>query len=184
LLTHPNTAMIVVIDARAVAPEMDCVALYMIWMWGCPVGVMMALSTSPRQKQKVTSMRKPKLLLTTAVQIMARGSVCEASFSSSDMWVAASAPRREKIGESCPTSTDRPTLPHPALSWNPPKTSLDGLRGPRTHMVMNMAKNPKMCRTKTIPSTSGSLRANSVLKRIENVATAITRRVPCHRSGM
>jgi hypothetical protein len=30
LLTHLNTAMIVVIDARAVAPGMDCVALYMI----------------------------------------------------------------------------------------------------------------------------------------------------------
>ena len=44
---------------------------------------------------------------------------------------------------------------------------------------MKMAKNPKMCSTKTIPSTSGSLRASSVLKSIEKVATAMTNRVPC-----
>jgi hypothetical protein len=67
--------MIVVIDASAVAPEIDRVALYMIWMCGCPVGELMALSTSPRQKQKVTSMRNPRLLFTAAVQIIARGRV-------------------------------------------------------------------------------------------------------------
>ena len=75
LLTQPKTAMMVVMDARTVAPETDLVALYRTWIWGWPVGVLITVLTSPRQKQKVTSMRKPRMLFTTAVAIMARGSV-------------------------------------------------------------------------------------------------------------
>jgi hypothetical protein len=134
----------VVIVASAVAPPTDCVALYIICMWGWPVAVARTLATSPRQKEKVMSIIRPNELLTMAVQIIARGRVCDASLSSSLMCVAASDPRRENMGASWPTKQDRPILPHPALSWNEPNTSLALLRGPSTHIVMKMAKKPKM----------------------------------------
>jgi hypothetical protein len=97
------------------------------------------------------------------------------------MCVAASEPSREKMGASWPTRHERPMLPHPALSWNEPKTSLAELRGPRTQIVIKMAKKPKRWRTRTVPSTRGSLRARSVLKMMEKLATAMMRSVPCHR---
>jgi hypothetical protein len=53
------------------------------WMNGYPVGVSRAVSTSPIQKQKVTSMIHPSTPLRTTVHIMERGRVREASLSSS-----------------------------------------------------------------------------------------------------
>jgi hypothetical protein len=100
LLTHPKMAMITVMVARTVAPVVDWVALYMIWICGWPVGVESTLSTSPRQKQKVMSIKKPRLLFTTAVHIMALGSVFDASWSSSLICVAASAPSSVIMGAS------------------------------------------------------------------------------------
>jgi hypothetical protein len=159
----------------------------MIWMKGWPVGVCRtSVTLVPRQKQNVMSMMNPSELLTTAVQTMARGRVCDASRSSSLMCVAASDPRRAKTGASWPTMHERATLPQGlvGLSWKVPNTSLALLRGPKTHMVMKIAKKPKMCKTRTVPSTRGSLRARRVLKMMEKLATATMKSVPCHCSGM
>ena len=79
LFTHPNIAMMTIMDARTVVLVVDWVTLYMICICGWPVGVESTLSTSPRLKQKTISIRKPRPLFTIAVQIMALGSVLDAS---------------------------------------------------------------------------------------------------------
>lgn len=75
----------------------------------------MALPTSPKQKQKVISMIIPRQLFVSAIQIIARGSVYEASCSSSEMCVAASDQSKETLGASCPSTRDKLMLPRLAL---------------------------------------------------------------------
>ena len=59
--------------------------------------------------QTYITMMNPRIPLKIAVQTMARGSVLEAFFNSSDIWVAASAPSNDVIGLIMPTRQARPT---------------------------------------------------------------------------
>lgn len=94
------------IEVITVAPPVDCVAFSKTWMNGNPFMATRdscRCEMSPRQKQNATSMAKPRVPLKIPVAIMALGSVYEASWSSSLMWVAASLPSKETVGPMIPT---------------------------------------------------------------------------------
>ena len=126
------------------APTCDFVVLWKTWMKGIISGFDKIFSTSPRQKQKVTSITKPREPFNAAVHIMAKGSVREASLISSDMCVAESGPMREKIGESMPTRQDRPMLPQlpPSVNWV--NTIEAGFRGARIQRAITITKKPQI----------------------------------------
>lgn len=133
---------------------------------------------------RVTIMTNPMDPLMTAVQIMANGRVRDASINSSDMWVALSGPMKEKTGDSIPTKQLKPCELHPPPLLKVVKTSLAGETSAKTQSTIRMAKKPQICRTRTIPSRSGSLDARNVLKMIEKLSTAQTMSVPCQAVGL
>ena len=61
------------------------VVLKKIWIKGKPVGVVRILSTSPRVKHSVITIKKPRTPFTATPAIMALGSVSEAFLISSHM---------------------------------------------------------------------------------------------------
>ena len=138
-------------------PTFELVAMKKVCTKGITSGFERMVPTSPRQKQKVTSMTKPRVPLIRHVQIIARGSTKEESLISSDMCTAESGPMKEKMGESMPTRQDRPILPQfpPSVNWV--KTSSAVLRGANTQRGIRIAKKPQMWKIRTIPSTRGSL---------------------------
>jgi len=68
-------------------------------------------------RRSYMAMIKPRMPLKMAVEIIARGRVLEAFFNSSDMCVAASAPRREVMGPNQPTRQARPAGTISATTW-------------------------------------------------------------------
>ena len=66
-------------------PTLEFVAMRKVWTNGMTSGLARMVSTSPKQKQKVTNITNPILPLITTVDIIARGSVIEASLISSDI---------------------------------------------------------------------------------------------------
>ena len=77
-----------------------------------------------------------------------------------------------------------PVVLQPPKFKNSVKTSFAGFRGARIQSGISTAKNPTMWMMRTIPSIIGSFLARKVLKMMQNAVMAITRSVPCHRSGM
>jgi hypothetical protein len=65
---------------------------------------------------------------------------------------------RATHGDIIPTNTESPVLDHPLL-LKVVNTSLPELRGAKTQRGTIIAKNPKMCRIRTMPSISGSFLA-------------------------
>jgi hypothetical protein len=150
-------------------------------MYGCPVGVSITLSKSPRVMQKVIINTRPNAPLMNVVQIMVLGICLDASLSSSDMWTAASAPNNGIITARMPIRAEVASLFQPPKLLNVVKTAAASPRGPRTQRVTITAKKPKTWIMRTIPSIKGSFFARKVLKKTENEATAQVRSVPCHR---
>lgn len=64
----------------------------------------------------------------------------------------------ETHGDIIPTRTESPVLDHPAL-LKVVNTSFASLRGAKTHSGIIIAKKPKTCRIRTMPSISGNFRA-------------------------
>jgi hypothetical protein len=73
------------IDVMTDVPACDLVAMRNVWTNGMTFGLERMVSTSPRQKQNVTNITKPREPLMTTVHIIARGNVIEASLISSDI---------------------------------------------------------------------------------------------------
>ena len=69
-------------------PTLDLVAMRKVWTNGMTSGLERMVSTSPRQKQNVTNITKPREPLMTTVHIIARGNVREASLISSDIYTS------------------------------------------------------------------------------------------------
>lgn len=107
------------------------------------------------------------------------------------MWVAASLPSKATVGPMMPTKQATAVLDQgrwPDWSKVPllkvKNTSFAvALVGDKTTNGTMIAKNPRICRIKTVPSTKGSLRARRVLKMPQNAAMAMTMRVPCQGCG-
>jgi hypothetical protein len=70
-------------EVIAVAPAFDCVAFSKISMNGYPVGVLKALSTSPMQNKMARIMAKLSAPLRNMVKNMLRGTLIDASLTSS-----------------------------------------------------------------------------------------------------
>lgn len=81
------------------------------------------------------------------------------------------------IGDVKPIIADTPVVDQPPLLLNSSKIC-GCARGAITHKGMMMAKKPAKWRIRTVPSTSGSREANTVLKAIEKAMAAIVRSVP------
>jgi len=76
-----------------------------------------------------------------------------------------------------PTSAEVPSLFQPPPLLKVVKTSLALALGARTQSGIKIAKKPQMWMRRRIASTSGSFLARKVLKKMENAATAMMRRV-------
>lgn len=87
---------------------------------------------------------------------------------------------KASAGDRTPMSVDSPILPQFPPSENTVNTSLALLRGAKTHSGIRMARKPKMCSIRIVPSTIGSCLTNTVLKIMAMTLMAITNRVPCH----
>jgi hypothetical protein len=74
-------------EVIAVAPVFDCVAFLKISMNGYPVGVLIALFTSPIQNKMARIMAKPSAPLRNMVKNMLRGTLIDASLTSSAKYV-------------------------------------------------------------------------------------------------
>jgi hypothetical protein len=75
--------VIIIIAVMALDPAYEFVVLKKTWTRGEPVGVARIEERSPRVKQKVTSMTKPSVPLTTIDHIIDLGRTTPASFVSS-----------------------------------------------------------------------------------------------------
>lgn len=179
---HADVMLIMIKAVRIDAPAYELVELKNTWMKGYPVGVSMMVVRSPRQKAKVMVMIHPRLPLKKADVMMARGRVTAASLISSDMCTAESAPSKVYTGVSNPTMNDSPLDDHPPKLVRVPKTSDAEPRGDNTHNVMSTAKKPRMWMIRTAPSTIGNLLARKELNMMQKATTAMTNKVPCHRS--
>lgn len=155
LVIQPRVDKTIMIDVNALAAAIDLVPLENTSMNAKPVGVLRAASISPRQNKNVRSIPKPMAPLIARLEIITLGKVLEASLNSSDMCVAASAPRRESTGTIIPTRQDTPVLLHPLL-LNVVKTSLELFFGARARSGTMMPKKPAVCRNSAPFSTAGS----------------------------
>ena len=85
MVMQPQVVRIMVIPVIADVPAGDLVAIRNDWTNGMTFGFDRMVPTSPKQKQNVTSIAKPRSPLMMMVHIIARGSVMEASWISSDI---------------------------------------------------------------------------------------------------
>lgn len=85
LVIHPHIVRMIRIPVMIEVPTCEFVAMKKTWTKGIMSGFERIVSTSPRQKQNVTSMPKPRVPLRIAVHIIARGKTVEASLISSDI---------------------------------------------------------------------------------------------------
>ena len=76
-------SMMRIMTTITVVPAWLWVALKKTWMNGCPVGVLNTLSRSPTQKMKVAPMMMNIAAFGRKDHTRVRGTVCEASFTSS-----------------------------------------------------------------------------------------------------
>lgn len=83
---QPQVVKMMRMDVMTEVPACDLVAMRNVWTNGMTSGLDRIVPTSPRQKQNVTNITKPREPLMTIVAIIARGSVIEASLISSDIY--------------------------------------------------------------------------------------------------
>lgn len=114
--THAKTAMTSIKTVKAVAPPTEPVVFKKTWMKGVPKGVTRTDMVSPTQKQKVIAMIQPSNPFPSHVHIMARGTTCAASRTSSLMCAAASLPTNVLAAPVRPKIVANGTLPHIMLS--------------------------------------------------------------------
>ena len=99
------------------------------------------------------------------------------------IWTEQSKPIMAVIVVERPTKVAVPALFHPPALLNSRNTECAEARGAITHSGIMMANRPTTWMIKIKPSIMGSLLARKVLKRMEKVVIAMTRRVPCQRSN-
>ena len=155
-LITPHIVKMIKMTIKTDVPASDFVALKNTCTNGMISGFARMSSMLPRQKQNVTSMAKPRVPLSTAVHIIARGSTQEASLISSAMCVAESGPMNVNTGPNIPTRHESPILPQFPPSVNCVNTISALLRGDSAQSGIRMAKKPVICRTRMIFSTIGS----------------------------
>lgn len=105
-----------------------------------------------------------------------------ASFTSSDMCTAASAPMKGRIDEVMPMRVLPPMLPQPPLSEKVVNTVWASAMGDTTQRVTMIPIQEKQWIMTTMPSMKGRSLANTTLTRTENADTAKVSIVPCQGS--
>jgi hypothetical protein len=83
---QPQIVKMMRIAVMIEVPAFEFVAMRKVWTKGITSGFERIVFTSPRQKQNVTNITKPREPLMITVHIIARGNVMEASLISSDIY--------------------------------------------------------------------------------------------------